>query len=268
MDGRRSQPCPRQGRLHVLAAVAYRTLFARRDDGWTNAGIGFRQSILLGECVACRFRVQRLDQAVTASGPRYCGNSGHHRGLSQSRRAGEGCRLRWRRTARRQWYLPDQFLQDGSNKRTDAYGGSIENRSRFLLELVEAMASVWGGDRVVVRIGPSGTWNGMSDSNPQTLFSYVTEQLNRFGLAYLHIIEPRVKGNVLIGEGQAPVASEQLRKMLFARLGHDRPPNLSPPRLRAETALAPGPLPPHLRLTIEARRTGHAGRDSSTAYRA
>jgi N-ethylmaleimide reductase len=89
-------------------------------------------------------------------------------------------------------YLPDQFLQDGSNKRTDAYGGSIENRSRFPLEVVEAMASVWGGDRVAVRIAPSGTWNGMSDSDPQALFAYVAEQLNRFGLAYLHIVEPRL----------------------------------------------------------------------------
>jgi N-ethylmaleimide reductase len=110
-------------------------------------------------------------------------------------------------------YLPDQFQQDGSNKRTDAYGGSIENRSRFLLEVVEAMASVWGGSRVAVRIGPGGTFNGMSDSNPQALFDYLAGQLNCFGLAYLHIIEPRVKGNTLIAEGQAPVAAEQLRKI-------------------------------------------------------
>jgi len=110
-------------------------------------------------------------------------------------------------------YLPDQFLQDGSNQRTDAYGGSIENRSRFLLEVVEAMVSVWGGDRVSVRLAPGGSWNGMSDSNPQALFAYVTEQLNRFSLAYLHIIEPRVKGNVVLTEGLAPVASQQLRKI-------------------------------------------------------
>jgi len=108
-------------------------------------------------------------------------------------------------------YLVDQFLQDGSNKRTDEYGGSIENRSRFLLEVVRVLASVWGGNRVAVRIGPSGTWNGMSDSNPQALFGYVAEQLNQFNLAYLHIIEPRVKGNVVIHEGQAPVASQKLR---------------------------------------------------------
>ena len=115
-------------------------------------------------------------------------------------------------------YLLDQFLQDGSNKRTDEYGGSIENRSRFLLEVVSALTSVWGGDRVAVRIGPNGTWNGMSDSNPDALFTYVAQQLNRFGLAYLHIIEPRVKGNVVIHEGQAAVASGQLRKIFTGKI--------------------------------------------------
>ena len=56
---------------------------------------------------------------------------------------------------------------------------------------------VWGGDRVAVRIGPGGTWNGMSDSNSSDLFSHVAAALNQFGLAYLNIIEPRVKGNVV-----------------------------------------------------------------------
>ena len=115
-------------------------------------------------------------------------------------------------------YLIDQFLQDGSNKRTDEYGGSVENRARFLLQIVEALVSVWGGDRVAVRIAPGGTFNGMSDSNPAGLFGYVAGQLNRFGLAYLHIIEPRVKGNVVIAEGQAPIASEQLRKIFKGRI--------------------------------------------------
>jgi N-ethylmaleimide reductase len=115
-------------------------------------------------------------------------------------------------------YLLDQFLQDGSNKRTDEYGGSIENRSRFLLEVVDALVSVWGGDRVAVRIGPGGTWNGMSDSNPEALFTYVVEQLNPFGLAYLHIIEPRVKGNVVIQQGQGAIAAEQLRKVFRGKI--------------------------------------------------
>jgi N-ethylmaleimide reductase len=115
-------------------------------------------------------------------------------------------------------YLPDQFLQDGSNKRTDSYGGSIENRSRFLLEVVQAMVSVWGGNRVAVRIAPGGSWNGMSDSDPAALFGYVADRLNQFGLAYLHIIEPRIKGNILIEEGLQPVAAAQLRRIFKGRI--------------------------------------------------
>jgi len=115
-------------------------------------------------------------------------------------------------------YLLDQFLQDGSNHRTDEYGGSIPNRTRLLLEVTETVASVWGGNRTAVRLGPSGTFNGMSDSDPQSLFGYVAEQLNRFGLAYLHIIEPRVKGNVVVAEGQGPVAAVQLRKIFKGRI--------------------------------------------------
>jgi N-ethylmaleimide reductase len=115
-------------------------------------------------------------------------------------------------------YLPDQFLQDGSNQRTDAYGGPVENRGRFLLEVVEGLASVWGGERVAVRIGPAGTWNAMSDSNPAALFGYVAGQLNRFGLAYLHVIEPRVKGNVVVAAGQGPVAAGQMRKVFQGKI--------------------------------------------------
>lgn len=115
-------------------------------------------------------------------------------------------------------YLPAQFLEDGSNKRTDAYGGSIENRSRFFLEIVEALVSVWGGDRVAARIAPGGTWNAMHDSDPQALYGYLVGQLNQFGLAYINIIEPRVKGNVVIAEGQAPVATERLRKIFHGKI--------------------------------------------------
>jgi N-ethylmaleimide reductase len=115
-------------------------------------------------------------------------------------------------------YLIDQFLQDGSNKRTDAYGGSIENRSRLLLEVMAVLVSVWGEGRIAARIGPNGSWNSMSDSNPTALFDYVAEQLNGFGLAYLHVIEPRVKGNVVIAEGQAPIAVEHLRKIFKGKL--------------------------------------------------
>ncbi|GBE94880.1 alkene reductase [Nostoc cycadae] len=87
-------------------------------------------------------------------------------------------------------YLIDQFLQDGSNQRTDEYGGSIENRSRFLLEVVSAVASVWGGNRVGVKLSPSNTFYGISDSHPKETFGYAINELNHFGLAYLHLMEP------------------------------------------------------------------------------
>ncbi|HEY9612346.1 MAG TPA: alkene reductase [Allocoleopsis sp.] len=86
-------------------------------------------------------------------------------------------------------YLLDQFLRDGTNHRTDEYGGSIENRARLLLEVTEAVAGVWGAQRVGVRLSPSGTFNDMHDSNPLATFRYAAEALNRFGLAYLHIVE-------------------------------------------------------------------------------
>ena len=109
-------------------------------------------------------------------------------------------------------YLIDQFLQDNSNRRTDAYGGSVENRTRFLLEVVEAVTSVWGGDRVGVRIGPSNKFGGMDDSAPDVTFPYVTRALARSGLAYLHVIEPRVVGNVS-DDTQQPVATGKLRPL-------------------------------------------------------
>lgn len=87
-------------------------------------------------------------------------------------------------------YLIEQFLEDGSNQRTDEYGGSIENRTRFLLEVVEAVASVWGADRVGVKLSPSNTYYGMYDSDPKATFGYAIDALNRFGLAYIHLMEP------------------------------------------------------------------------------
>lgn len=110
-------------------------------------------------------------------------------------------------------YLFDQFLQDGSNKRADAYGGSFENRARFLLEATRAVISVWGSERVGVRIGPSGSWGDMSDRDPEGLFTYVAQQLAPLKLAYLHLIEPRIAGNIEDEtRTQAPVAAQLIRK--------------------------------------------------------
>ena len=123
-------------------------------------------------------------------------------------------------------YLADTFLQDGTNKRTDAYGGSVENRMRFGTELTEALISVFGADRVGVRVSPSGTWGAIGDSDPETVFGRFAERLNRYGLAYLHIIEPRVSGVETIHPGQAPVASAFLRTVftgpIIAAGGFDR----------------------------------------------
>lgn len=87
-------------------------------------------------------------------------------------------------------YLIDQFLQDGSNQRTDAYGGTIPNRVRFLREVVEAVVAVWGAGRVGIKLSPSNTFYGMFDSNPVALFSQVIRELNGFPLAYIHLMEP------------------------------------------------------------------------------
>jgi N-ethylmaleimide reductase len=91
-------------------------------------------------------------------------------------------------------YLLDQFLQDGSNQRTDQYGGLIEDRARFLLEVIDAAISVWGKERVGVRLSPYGTFNDMSDSDPVKLFSYVLGELSKRGIAYAHVIQPRSSG--------------------------------------------------------------------------
>ncbi len=110
-------------------------------------------------------------------------------------------------------YLLDTFLQDGTNKRTDAYGGTVEKRARFSLEVIEAVVSVWGPGRVGVRVSPSGQWGAISDSDPEATFGYFAEQLNRFPLAYLHVIEPRVMGVETLHEDHPPVASAFLRKI-------------------------------------------------------
>jgi N-ethylmaleimide reductase len=91
-------------------------------------------------------------------------------------------------------YLIEQFLQSNSNLRTDRYGGSIENRARFLLEIARAVIEVWGADRVGVRLSPYGIANGSGETEPMPLYTHVVEALNRLGLAYLHFIEPRSSG--------------------------------------------------------------------------
>src|SRR6266567_554440 len=91
-------------------------------------------------------------------------------------------------------YLIEQFLQSHTNLRTDQYGGSTENRTRFLMEVTQAVIEVWGADRVGVRLSPYGVANGSGEPDPMPLYTYVVEQLSPLGLAYLHFIEPRSSG--------------------------------------------------------------------------
>ena len=119
-------------------------------------------------------------------------------------------------------YLLDQFMRDGSNTRTDNYGGSFENRARLLLEVTKAVVETAGADKVGIRISPVNPFNDMHDSNPQALFNYVTEQLNQFNLAYLHAVEGGIHGG-----GKADAFDfDQMRKLYkgsyMANLSYDK----------------------------------------------
>lgn len=100
-------------------------------------------------------------------------------------------------------YLLEQFLHDSSNKRTDIYGGSVENRARLLLEVTEAVSEIWGSERVGVRLSPFGTYNDVGDSDPVALYSYVLPQLEILDIAYVSMIEARGGGGMQIGSPQA-----------------------------------------------------------------
>jgi N-ethylmaleimide reductase len=97
-------------------------------------------------------------------------------------------------------YLIDQFLQSKTNHRTDGYGGSIENRYRFLKEVVEAITSVWPAHRVGIHLAPNGSYNDMGSPDYREQFTYVASQLDRFGLAYLHIVDGLAFGFHNLGE--------------------------------------------------------------------
>lgn len=91
-------------------------------------------------------------------------------------------------------YLVDQFIRDSSNQRTDKYGGSIENRTRFALEVVQAVSKEIGADRTGIRLSPLTPFNDLSDSNPQATFGKLIEELNQFNIAFIHVIEGATGG--------------------------------------------------------------------------
>jgi N-ethylmaleimide reductase len=98
-------------------------------------------------------------------------------------------------------YLIDQFLRDGTNRRTDRYGGSVVNRARFALEVTTAVGDAVGAEHVGIRLSPSSTFNDMSDSTPRETFGHVAKELSKMGLAYLHLIAPMPKDAKHGGEG-------------------------------------------------------------------
>ena len=115
-------------------------------------------------------------------------------------------------------YLIDQFLRDGCNKRSDAYGGSVENRARFLSEVLTAVSNAIGADHVGVRLSPLNSYNGMIDSDPMALIDYLSKHLNRFNLAYLHLMRADFfqvqKGDIM------PVARANYKGVLVGNMGY------------------------------------------------
>ncbi len=101
-------------------------------------------------------------------------------------------------------YLIDQFLRAGSNHRTDAYGGSIENRARFLFEVTKAVTAAVGGERTGIRLSPVTPANDASDPDPQPLFEHVAAHLAPYGLAYVHVIEGATGGDRDFRQGGQP----------------------------------------------------------------
>ena len=117
-------------------------------------------------------------------------------------------------------YLPAQFLEDGSNQRADAYGGSVENRARFLLEIADRVIAEWGGERVSVRLSPRNPYSGMHDSDPERTYLYVIEQLQKRGLGILHFMEPPVLPAGV--EALAPRARALFKGLLVLNMGYDQ----------------------------------------------
>lgn len=93
-------------------------------------------------------------------------------------------------------YLIDQFTQDTCNKRTDEWGGNVENRSRFCLEIAKTVSKEIGADKTAIRLSPFSTFQSMRMEDPESQFTHLISKLKPLGLAYLHLIEPRIAGNV------------------------------------------------------------------------
>ncbi|MCG7599883.1 alkene reductase [Halomonas sp. McH1-25] len=106
-------------------------------------------------------------------------------------------------------YLLDQFLRTKSNQRTDHYGGSLENRLRFPMMVVDAVAEVWGADRVGVRVTPTGSFNDMADDNPVETFAAFAKRLDEAGIAFIEVVEDSFQGNLVKGRPEEVIKAIQ-----------------------------------------------------------
>ena len=205
----------------IHSAAASRRLEARHRRG------AWRRRTDFSAALACRAHLASVDAAGRRASRRAVGHRAGGPGVDDERhgsfrhaaRAGDRRNSRHRRRfpPRRAFYardagfdgvelhgangyLIDQFLRDSTNKRTDRYGGSASNRARFLIEVTQALIGEWGGERVGVRLSPTNPYNDIADSNPAATFSTAARELNRLGIAYLHIVEPGPGDPVAAGE--------------------------------------------------------------------
>ncbi|EJM67578.1 NADH:flavin oxidoreductase [Pseudomonas sp. GM50] len=118
-------------------------------------------------------------------------------------------------------YLLDQFIKDGANLRTDAYGGSIANRARLLLEVTAAVAAEIGADRTGIRLSPVSPANGVSSSNPQAQFDYIVDQLNALDIAYLHVVEGATGGPRDVAPFDFDALRQRFKNTYIANNGYD-----------------------------------------------
>ncbi len=119
-------------------------------------------------------------------------------------------------------YLIDQFIRDSTNHRTDNYGGSIENRCRFALEIVDAVAKEIGAGRVGIRLSPVTPFNDISDSKPQSVFGHLVKALNKRGIAFIHFIEGSTGGSRDVPGFDNQWARETFKGTYIANNGYDR----------------------------------------------
>lgn len=129
-------------------------------------------------------------------------------------------------------YLIDQFLRDTPNQRTDGYGGTMDNRARFLFEVLTAVSAAIGSDRVGLRLSPLNSYNGMKDSDPVALIGFLAEKLNAFNLAYIHLMRADFFG--VQKADVVPVVREKYKGVLIGNMGYTP--------AEAEAAVAAGKL--------------------------